>query len=138
MFTPQNHRGRQTGRSREREACYISERKLPSNQVWLHLHTSAAHRALHCSPSVGLSSQAALIALLLPPSLTDVPGTHSFTVRSPLQSVCQPTSDHRGKRMQQCQRTMLAAVLQEMTGLSFLHTSFCRHPSFTILDTTEL
>lgn len=108
------------GRSSECEACYISERKLPSKWVWLHLQTSAAHRVIHCSPSVVLGSQAALTTLLLHASLTDVPETHSFTVHPPLQSVCQPTSDHWRQRMQLCQRMMLASVLQEMTGYSFL------------------
>ena len=40
--------------------------------------------------------------------------------------------------MQQCPRTMLDAVLQEMTGFSFLLTSLCRRPPFRLLDTTEL
>lgn len=98
---------------------YISEGKLPSKWVWLHLQTSAAHRACYYSLSVELSSQAALTALLLPASQTDVPETHAFTVHSPMQSVCQPTSDHGGKEC--CTvRTTLATVLQEMIGLSFL------------------
>jgi len=65
--------------SRECETHYVHERKLPSKWAWLSPQTSAAHRALHCSPSMGLSSQAAVTALLLPASLTDVPETYPFT-----------------------------------------------------------
>lgn len=124
MFNPTNHRGSWTGRSRECEARYISERKLPSKRVWLHLQTSAAHRALHCSPSVGLGSQAALTALLLPASLTDVPETHSFTVDSPLQSVCQPTSDHRGKECSSVRGRWWLLLCRKWLGwASYLHHS---------------
>lgn len=40
--------------------------------------------------------------------------------------------------MQQCERTMLAAAVQEMSGSSFLLTSFCCRRPFRLLDTTRL
>lgn len=111
-------------RPRECQACYISERKLPSKWLWLHLQTSAAHSALHCSPSHGIGSQAALTALLLPASLTDVPETHSFTVRSPLQSVCQPTSDHGGEECSSVRRRCWPPFCRKWLGwASYSHHS---------------
>lgn len=63
---------------------------------------------------------------------------HGFTTRSPWNipihsspflAVCLPTHiAPQRRRKQHCQRTTLAAVLQEITGLSFLLTSFYRHP----------
>lgn len=63
---------------------------------------------------------------------------HGFTTRSPRNipihsspflAVCLPTHiTPQRRRKQHCQRTTLAAVLQEITGLSFLLTSFYRHP----------
>lgn len=63
---------------------------------------------------------------------------HGFTTRSPWNipihsspflAVCLLTHiTPQRRRKQHCQRTTLAAVLQEITGLSFLLTSFYRHP----------
>lgn len=105
----------------ESEAHYICKRKLPSKWVWLHRHTSAAHRELHCSPSVGLSSQTTLTALLLSASQTDVPTLSQFALPCSLSA-----NPHQTMEMKN------AAVSEDDGGCCFAGNDWVELPTHSV------